>query len=184
MLLLIRLLIELPWETRRIPSKVFWLWKILTASTIFWCWEKILNASPVKIGNSRYKWLFHRGAAFQPWAWRDLWGETCAQHWKEQKQNWTMPATSTFFIQVPSERPFLKEGFAKTLSCSKTNLGDTFLRKAYLDDCHLAQHSSHCSLHWVPLNSEVHPQDPYSWGSPYALGSQVETWFCEGPDIK
>ena len=49
MLLLIRLLIELPWETSRIPSKVFWLWKILTASTISWCWEKNLNASPVSI---------------------------------------------------------------------------------------------------------------------------------------
>ena len=130
MLLLIRLLIELPWETSRIPSKVFWLWKILTASTIFWCWEKILNASPVKIGNSRYKWLFHRGAAFQPWAWRDLWGETCAQHWKEQKQNWTMPATSTFFIQVLSERPFLKEGFTKTPSCSITNFRWHFSEKS------------------------------------------------------
>ena len=49
MLLLIRLLIELPWETSRIPSKVFWLWKILTASTISWCWEKILNASHVSV---------------------------------------------------------------------------------------------------------------------------------------
>ena len=84
----------------------------------------------MKRGNSRYKWLLHWGTAFQSWAWRDLWGETCAQHWKEQKQNWTMPATSTFFIQVLSERPFLKEGFAKTLSCSITNFRWHFSEKS------------------------------------------------------
>ena len=84
----------------------------------------------MKRGNSRYKWLFHWGTAFQPWVWRDLWGETCAQHWKEQKQNWTMPATSTFFIQVLSERPFLKEGFTKTPSCSITNFRWHFSEKS------------------------------------------------------
>lgn len=177
MLLLIRLLIELPWETSRIPSKVL---------KISWCWEKILNVSRVSV------------------KWREEIRGTSGFFTEERHSN---PGRGVTYgvklaLNIEKSKNKIEQCQLHQLSSFKCCPRGLSWRKALLNSilfCNQFQvtlfweklismtailPSMVLIVHWVPPNSEVHPQDPYSWGSPHALGSQVETLFCEGRDIK